>query len=99
MAETPRLQPQRITPCPRCIGGKLVARYGQMTCVNCGYDWTPTPTVPLAKPERTTVLMSTLRCVVCGDVFRGKQATAKYCSTVCNQQAKRARGVLREVGS
>lgn len=96
MAEAPRLMaPPR---CPRCRIGSLLRDDDGLTCHACGYNWTPTPTVPLDKPERS-VEMFALRCVVCGDAFRGKQATAKYCGSVCLQQAKRARGVLREVGA
>jgi len=33
---------RQLTPCPRCIGGKLVRDYDQeQVCVNCG--WYPRP--------------------------------------------------------
>jgi len=28
----------RILPCPNCIGGKIVTRYGVAQCINCGYE-------------------------------------------------------------
>jgi len=31
----------RVNPCPRCIGGSMLTRYGETSCFNCGHEILP----------------------------------------------------------
>lgn len=72
--------------CPRCKDGYLGPDWEGLTCVNCGYNWAPSPPVVLDKP----VNLTTLTCAWCGGAFTARRLSMKFCTNAHRQKAKRA---------